>query len=188
MNATERPTKKWKFIVDPCKLNQKMVQISRSGERFSSEIYTLDSFESTIQNSEISQRIRQKWNEALEKNPGLKPGLKFRLFKDPSIEKREDSMNGYTIKREEQLGKFEYLDKITRIKLQMGITDYGVFVATNSAAKYDSEHARFLMEKGRIFFGDENLLFASPVGNCAIVESSDNKIALIKRAMDLYEY
>ena len=70
----------------------------------------------------------------------------------------------------------------------MGITDYGVSVATNSAAREDPEFARLLMDEGERLHEDKYALFSKKIGNCAIVESADGKIAVIKRADDMHEY
>jgi len=169
-------TEKWELIFEPCKLEAKDVLISRFGGGPLIGTYTLNSLDSSIQDPEFVKNIKEKWDQALAVNPRLKPGLKFRLEKYPDVE------FWYSPPPSEEFGPPK------KVKLSMGITDYGVFVATNSAAKQNPEYAQYLIEGGKRLFNNPYALFASPIGNCAIVESSDNKIALIKRSMGVHEY
>jgi 8-oxo-dGTP pyrophosphatase MutT (NUDIX family) len=113
--------------------------------------------------------------EASQKNPKLRPGLKYRLDSKPKIIDLNIS------------GHFRENDN-TVLSLDLGIIDYGLFAATNSAARENPEFAKYLMEQGKKFYDNEFAYFASPVGNCAVVESLDNKIALIKKADEMHEY
>ncbi len=176
-------TKTWELLSDPwslTKLEEDKVSVKTSNS-VSTLNYTLDSLDFLARDHEIRQRIKEKWLEAYQKNPKLTPGLKYRLDSDPKL-----IFSSPELRRERE--KYGEPDPIEGLNLILGITDYGVFVATNSAAKENHDFAKYLMENGRKFYNNEFAYFASPIGNCAIVESSDNKIALIKRADGMHEY
>ncbi|MBU2633733.1 MAG: NUDIX domain-containing protein [Nanoarchaeota archaeon] len=155
--------KKWGMLTEPFKLSQEDIEIKFCDNSTPIPTYTLQSLDLMTPDFKVRQTIKSKWLEALEENPKLTPELKFRLISKPKKDK----------------------DKLI---LNLGITDYGVFVATNNAAKQDPKFAKYLMENGEKFYGNKFAYFASPIGNCAIVESSDNKIAFIKRADNVYDY
>ena len=156
-------TKTWELKTNPIQLNQDSIIINRDNS-VAIPTYTLQSLDLITLDYEVRQKIKEKWLTASEKNPKLRPGLKYKLI------------------------SAKYGGPAIIMHLNLGITDYGVFVGTNSAAREDPEFAKYLMDKGKEFYNNEFVYFASPVGNCGIVESSDNRIALIKRAHDLHEY
>jgi len=182
MVYTKSKDLKWGLLISPWdfgKLDQNHVHVKPTSVSLLN--YTLDSLDILTRDYEIRQKIKEKWSEALAKNPRLKPGLKYKFVSDP-----KPILSSPAVGRiRERYGKPDPIEGLT---LDLGITDYGVFVATNSAAKEDHEFAEYLMGKGMEFYNDEFAYFASPIGNCAIVESSDGKIALIKRAEDVHEY
>ena len=170
-------TKKWKLLTEPIQLDETSIIINKNNPILI-PTYTLQSLDLMTQDYDVKQKIKERWLKASEKNPKLRPGLKFRLISYP---KEVTSVASSRLAE-------SYDEPEPVFGLDLGITDYGVFVATNGAAKEDKEYTKYLMDKGKEFYNNEFEYFASPVGNCAIVESSDNKIALIKRAEDLYEY
>jgi len=60
--------------------------------------------------------------------------------------------------------------------------------ATGISSRKNHLFGKLLMEEGRRLYGDKYALFANPIGNCVVVEFSDDKIALIKRSDKVAEY
>lgn len=167
---------KFEFIVHPSKLIGKglmedKIEIMMTGS------YTLDSLDIDIQNYRFRELIKDKWIQALEKNSKLRPGLKFRLQSSPQLSKFSPAAE-----------RFRGSMEAGAMRLELGMTDYGLFMATNKAAMEDPEYAKLLMKEAKRIHNDEYAFFSSPLGNCAIVESSNNKIALITRAKGSGEY
>ena len=160
-------TKLWKIITGPFQLPENQIVVMPTGSVSVPE-YTLDSLDLRLRDFEVRQKIKERWIEASKANPRLTPGLKFRLIDEPV--RATDAHSAEVI------------------RFKFGITDYGIFVATNSAARKDAEFAQYLMENGRVFYNDPHAYFSNPIGNCAVIESADGKIALIKRAETMHEY
>ena len=172
-------TKTWEILNGPFELSQNELKAIKNNYVLV-PTYTLQSLDLFGRDYEVRRRIKERWLKASEKNPKLKPGLKFRLTSEP------EEITSESLSREAEM--YAEPEPILGLNLNLGITDYGVFVATNGAAKDDPGFAKYLMKQGKRFYNDKFAYFASPLGNCAIVESLDNKVALIKRADNLYEY
>lgn len=170
-------TQDWEFLSGPIRINQDKLRVCLGDSSGFILCYTLQTLELMTDDHEVRKKIKERWERAFEKNPKIRPGLKFRLASKP----KEDYTEGL-------IERYEGRIDVIGLELRLGITDYGVFAATNGAAKEDPEFARFLMEKGKEFFKNEYIYFASPIGNCAVVEFSDGKIPLIKRSNLVYEY
>ncbi|MBS3144213.1 NUDIX hydrolase [Candidatus Woesearchaeota archaeon] len=156
----------WKIVAGPFQRKEAQIEVISSNSVFVPQ-FTLDTLDLRMQDFDVRQKIKDKWLEASKANPRLTPGLKFRLNKFEEGKTPEE---------------------VQKTRLFLGITDYGVFVATNSAGRKDPEFAAYLLANGAAFYGDTHAYFGNPLGNCAIVESADEKIALIKRAETMHEY
>ncbi len=129
--------------------------------------YTLATLEQDSTDREVRRAIKERWEAAYRADTRLFPGLKFRLTSRPET---NNSASGLAL------------------RLDLHITDYGIFVATNSAARRDSKFAEYLQEQGQLFAGDKLAYFGNPLGNGSVVETSDKRIILTKRSDAVHEY
>ncbi|KAJ4804563.1 Nudix hydrolase 9 [Rhynchospora pubera] len=111
----------------------------------------------------LESSIKEIWDQRLEKNPSLYNGTKFRY------------------------GGFSLSDSSTvrtdcSICLHLGLTDYRTFVGTNLNP---------LWEKFLVSSEDDTVKcqhMANPLGNAAIVETSDKKILVLQRSHNVGEF
>ncbi|KAG6503099.1 hypothetical protein ZIOFF_035389 [Zingiber officinale] len=111
----------------------------------------------------LEESINEIWNRRVQGNPSLYSGLKFR-YGDHTVQYADGS------------------DKISSICLHLGLTDYRSFVGTNLNPLWE----RFLFPSA-----DDSLCCqhtSSPLGNGAIVETSDGKILILQRSHNVGEF
>nr|XP_018675108.1 PREDICTED: nudix hydrolase 9 isoform X2 [Musa acuminata subsp. malaccensis] len=107
----------------------------------------------------LEESINEIWSQRIRQNPSLYNGIKFRY-------------GGHAI---------EYVDgsgQISSVCLHMGLTDYRTFVGTNLSPLWE----RFLVPST----GCQHT--SSPLGNGAIVETSDGKILVLQRSYNVGEF
>jgi len=113
-------TKKWKLLTEPIQLDETSIIINKNNPILI-PTYTLQSLDLMTQDYDVKQKIKERWLKASEKNPKLRPGLKFRLISYP---KEVTSVASSRLAE-------SYDEPEPVFGLDLGITDYGVFVATN---------------------------------------------------------
>ncbi|KAL6624841.1 hypothetical protein ACP70R_032162 [Stipagrostis hirtigluma subsp. patula] len=111
----------------------------------------------------LEESISEIWNQRLERNPSLYNGTKFRYGGNASHYKDDPDQ--------------EYW-----VSLHLGLTDYRTFVGTNLNP---------LWEKFLIPSEDDSVHcqhMSNPLGNGAIVETSDKKIIVLQRSYNVGEF
>ncbi|CAL9120721.1 unnamed protein product [Musa acuminata var. zebrina] len=111
----------------------------------------------------LEESINEIWSQRIRQNPSLYNGIKFRY-------------GGHAI---------EYVDgsgQISSVCLHMGLTDYRTFVGTNLSPLWE----RFLVPSTVDSLGCQHT--SSPLGNGAIVETSDGKILVLQRSYNVGEF
>nr|XP_010937730.1 nudix hydrolase 9 isoform X1 [Elaeis guineensis] len=111
----------------------------------------------------LEDSINEIWNRRLEENPSLYNGKKFRYA-------------GHALRH------VDGLDQESSVCLHLGLTDYRTFVGTNLNP---------LWEKFLIPSEDDSVRCqhtSSPLGNGAIVETSDNRILVLQRSYNVGEF
>ncbi|CAL9099435.1 unnamed protein product [Musa textilis] len=111
----------------------------------------------------LEESINEIWNQQIRQNPSLYNGIKFRY-------------GGHAI---------EYVDgsdQISSVCLHMGLTDYRTFVGTNLSPLWE----RFLVPSTVDSLVRQHT--SSPLGNGAIVETSDGKILVLQRSYNVGEF
>ncbi|XP_068637622.1 nudix hydrolase 9 [Aristolochia californica] len=109
------------------------------------------------------ESVSEIWNHRLKENSSLYNGLKFRY-------------GGHLMHKKGSL------DEDFHVCLQLGLTDYRTFVGTNLNP---------LWEKFLVSSEDESEMcrhMSMPLGNGAIVETSDGKILLLQRSQNVGEF
>ncbi|KAL7115617.1 hypothetical protein ACP275_04G193500 [Erythranthe tilingii] len=111
----------------------------------------------------LESSIAEIWSERIQQNPSLFNGLKFRY-------------GGHSLCRG--------LDpsQKTRVCLQLGLTDYRTFVGTNLNPLWE----RFLVSSEDDWIRCRHT--SNPLGNGAIVETSDGEIVLLQRSNNVGEF
>ncbi|GJM94406.1 hypothetical protein PR202_ga11047 [Eleusine coracana subsp. coracana] len=122
----------------------------------------------------LEESISEIWNQRLEQNPSLYNGTKFR-YGGNALHYKDDSNQEYCA------------------SLHLGLTDYRTFVGTNLNPLWE----KFLVPSdGNLFsFNLINLddsvhcqHMSNPLGNGAIVETSDEKIIVLQRSYNVGEF
>ncbi|GJN36266.1 hypothetical protein PR202_gb25109 [Eleusine coracana subsp. coracana] len=122
----------------------------------------------------LEESISEIWNQRLEQNPLLYNGTKFR-YGGNAWHYKDDSNQEYCA------------------SLHLGLTDYRTFVGTNLNPLWE----KFLVpSEGNLFsFNLINLddsvhcqHMSNPLGNGAIVETSDEKIIVLQRSYNVGEF
>ncbi|XP_006654927.1 nudix hydrolase 9 [Oryza brachyantha] len=111
----------------------------------------------------LEESISEIWNQRLQKNPSLYNGTKFRY-------------GGHAIHYKDELNKEYY------VSLHLGLTDYRTFVGTNLNP---------LWEKFLVPSEDDSVCCqhtSNPLGNGAIVETSDDKVIILQRSYNVGEF
>ncbi|WOL01948.1 nudix hydrolase 9 isoform X1 [Canna indica] len=111
----------------------------------------------------LEESLNEIWSQRVQKNPSLYNGLKFRY-------------GGHTIQNEDDL------NQISSVCLHLGLTDYRTFVGTNLSPSWE----RFLVPSTDDFLCCQHT--SSPLGNGAIVETSDGKILVLQRSHNVGEF
>ncbi|XP_020552622.1 nudix hydrolase 9 isoform X5 [Sesamum indicum] len=112
----------------------------------------------TLENS-----ISEIWDKRVQKNPSLYNGLKFRY-------------GGHTLS-----GRADSFRK-TDVCLHLGLTDYRTFVGTNLNPLWE----RFLIPSEDDWRRCQHT--SNPLGNGAIVETSDQEIVVLQRSTNVGEF
>ncbi|RLN30389.1 nudix hydrolase 9 isoform X1 [Panicum miliaceum] len=111
----------------------------------------------------LEESISEIWNQRLQRNPSLYNGTKFR-YGGNAVHYKDDSKKEYCI------------------SLHLGLTDYRTFVGTNLNP---------LWEKFLVPYEDDPVRcqhMSNPLGNGAIVETSDQKIIVLQRSHNVGEF
>ncbi|XVF05582.1 hypothetical protein REPUB_Repub05bG0185100 [Reevesia pubescens] len=111
----------------------------------------------------LENSISEIWDQRVQKNASLFNGKKFRY-------------GGYSQRSGDGLNQESY------VCLHLGLTDYRTFVGTNLSP---------LWEKFLVASEDDSTRCqhtSSPLGNGAIVETSDNKIVVLQRSNNVGEF
>ncbi|KAJ1261324.1 hypothetical protein BS78_09G020600 [Paspalum vaginatum] len=111
----------------------------------------------------LEESISEIWNQRLRQNPSLFNGTKFRY-------------GGYSLHHKDDPNQ-EYC-----VSLHLGLTDYRTFVGTNLNPLWEN----FLVPSE-----DDPVCCqhtSSPLGNGAIVETSDEKIIVLQRSYNVGEF
>ncbi|XBJ14254.1 hypothetical protein VPH35_006318 [Triticum aestivum] len=106
--------------------------------------------------------VLQIWNQRLQQNPSLYNGTKFRY-------------GGHALHRSDES------NQVYCVSLHLGLTDYRTFVGTNLSP---------LWEKFLVPSQDDSVYcqhMSNPLGNGAIVETSDEKIIVLQRSNNVGE-
>ncbi|KAL0369754.1 UNVERIFIED_CONTAM: Nudix hydrolase 9 [Sesamum angustifolium] len=112
----------------------------------------------TLENS-----ISEIWDKRVQKNPSLYNGLKFRY-------------GGHTLS-----GRADSFQK-TDVCLHLGLTDYRTFMGTNLNPLWE----RFLIPSEDDWRRCQHT--SNPLGNGAIVETSDQEIVVLQRSTNVGEF
>ncbi|XP_015583855.1 nudix hydrolase 9 isoform X1 [Ricinus communis] len=112
---------------------------------------------------ELENSIAKIWDQRAEKNTTLYNGKKFRY-------------GGYNVYNEGGL------DKVSHVGLLLGLTDYRTFVGTNLNPSWE----RFLVSSQDDSIRCEHM--SSPLGNGAVIETSDKKIVVLQRSDHVGEF
>ncbi|XP_010033178.2 nudix hydrolase 9 isoform X1 [Eucalyptus grandis] len=113
---------------------------------------------------DLENSITEIWDQRVHKNASLYNGTKFRYA--GFITHKEGSESG----------------KISWVSLRLGLTDYRTFVGTNLNPLWE----RFLVPSQEDTIRCQHT--SSPLGNGAIVETSDNKILVLRRSNNVGEF
>ncbi|CAN6336131.1 unnamed protein product [Urochloa humidicola] len=111
----------------------------------------------------LEESISEIWNQRLQRNPSLYNGTKFR-YGGNAVHYKDDSKQEY------------------HVSLHLGLTDYRTFVGTNLNP---------LWEKFLVPSEDDPVCcqhMSNPLGNGAIVETSDQKIIVLQRSHNVGEF
>ncbi|CAN6349529.1 unnamed protein product [Urochloa humidicola] len=111
----------------------------------------------------LEESISEIWNQRLQRNPSLYNGTKFR-YGGNVVHYKDDSKQEY------------------HVSLHLGLTDYRTFVGTNLNP---------LWEKFLVPSEDDPVCcqhMSNPLGNGAIVETSDQKIIVLQRSHNVGEF
>ncbi|XP_050935398.1 nudix hydrolase 9 isoform X3 [Cucumis melo] len=114
--------------------------------------------------SSLEDSITEIWNQRLQTNSSLFNGKKFRY-------------GGFTF-----LSEGGSSNEDPHVRLHLGLTDYRTFVGTNLSPLWE----RFLVPSEDDSISCQHS--SSPLGNGAIVETSDGKIVLLKRSNNVGEF
>uniref|UniRef100_A0ACD5TYT8 Uncharacterized protein n=1 Tax=Avena sativa TaxID=4498 RepID=A0ACD5TYT8_AVESA len=110
----------------------------------------------------LEESIDEIWNQRLQENPSLYSGTKFRYGGHVSHQNDESNQ--------------EYC-----VSLHLGLTDYRTFVGTNLSPSWEN----FLVPSEDDSVCCQHL--SNPLGNGAIVETSDEKIIVLQRSNNVGE-
>ncbi|CAN1230711.1 Nudix hydrolase 9 [Linum grandiflorum] len=122
-----------------------------------------------LPNSELEDSIAQIWEERVQRNSSLYNGKKFRY-------------GGYSVPDGGVAGGV-----VTHACLHLGLTDYRTFIGTNLNPLWEN----FLAPSEEFLTVDDATLCqhtASPLGNGAIVVTSDNEIVVLRRSENVGEF
>uniref|UniRef100_A0A0D9WC30 Nudix hydrolase domain-containing protein n=1 Tax=Leersia perrieri TaxID=77586 RepID=A0A0D9WC30_9ORYZ len=111
----------------------------------------------------LEESINEIWNQRLQQNPSLYSGTKFRY-------------GGHAVHYNDEPNK-EY-----RVSLHLGLTDYRTFVGTNLNPSWEN----FLVPSEDDSVRCQHT--SNPLGNGAIVETSDEKIIILQRSYNVGEF
>lgn len=106
--------------------------------------------------------IEETWTDRSSKNPSLFDASKFRLH---SVELHPD-------------------DDATWCTLQLGTTSYKQFIGTNCAG---DEIVSQLRQRGLQQYGDAQAFFSDALGVGALLETTDERLVLLKRSLNCGE-
>ncbi|XP_058109859.1 nudix hydrolase 9 isoform X4 [Magnolia sinica] len=116
----------------------------------------------------LEESILQIWNQQIQENSSLYNGKKFRygghIVHDVGGSKQESS-----------------------VCLHLGLTDYRTFVGTNLNPCWE----KFLIPSEAMLFVDDSVRCqhtSSPLGNGAIVETTDKRILVLQRSYNVGEF
>ncbi|KAM0953619.1 putative NUDIX hydrolase domain-containing protein [Dioscorea sansibarensis] len=113
--------------------------------------------------AKLEDSINEIWNQRIEKNPSLYNGQKFRY--------------GGNI-----LHMGNGVDRESSVCLHLGLTDYRTFVGTNLNPSWEM----FLVHSEDDTIRCQHT--SSPLGNGAVVETSDKKILVLRRSNNVGEF
>ncbi|XP_039828289.1 nudix hydrolase 9-like isoform X2 [Panicum virgatum] len=111
----------------------------------------------------LEESINEIWNQRLQQNPSLYSGTKFR--DGGNVLHYKDGPN-----------------QELRVSLHLGLTDYRTFVGTNLNPSWE----KFLVPSEDDSVHCQHM--SNPLGNGAIVETSDEKIIVLQRSYNVGEF
>ncbi|PUZ63735.1 hypothetical protein GQ55_3G091500 [Panicum hallii var. hallii] len=111
----------------------------------------------------LEESISEIWNQRLQWNPSLYNGTKFR-YGGHAVHYKDDSKEEYCV------------------LLHLGLTDYRTFVGTNLNPLWEN----FLVPSEDDSVRCQHM--SNPLGNGAIVETSDQKIIVLQRSHNVGEF
>ncbi|CAL4903187.1 unnamed protein product [Urochloa decumbens] len=111
----------------------------------------------------LEESISEIWNQRLQRNPSLYNGTKFR-YGGNAVQYKDDSKQEY------------------HVSLHLGLTDYRTFVGTNLNPLWE----KFLVPSEDDPVRCQHM--SNPLGNGAIVETSDQKIIVLQRSHNVGEF
>ncbi|XP_019102258.1 PREDICTED: nudix hydrolase 9 isoform X1 [Camelina sativa] len=117
---------------------------------------------------DLEDSISQVWEKRIQGNSSLFNGQKFR-FQYGSYSLDGDGGSGST-------------NEVQHVCLRLGLTDYRTFVGTNLSS---------LWEKFLVTSQDDSIRCrhtSSPLGNGAVIETSDKKIIVLRRSNNVGEF
>jgi hypothetical protein len=120
-------------------------------------------------NPQFEERIYETWRKRLQANPKFFNGTKFRL---------------QTVHVNADLNAEEDGNQV--LELELGLSDYASYLGTNWNP--DSEFVELLKNEGERLFGDSSAYFASPLGNAALVLTTDKCVPFIQRSKRTAEF
>ncbi|KAI5666109.1 hypothetical protein M9H77_15962 [Catharanthus roseus] len=113
--------------------------------------------------ADLENSVSEIWDKRLQKNASLFNGLKFRY-------------EGHTLHSESNS------NQEPRVCLHLGLTDYRTFIGTNLNPMWE----RFLLQSEDDSRQCQHT--SSPLGNGAIVETSDRKLLVLRRSNNVGEF
>ncbi|XP_066360906.1 nudix hydrolase 9-like [Miscanthus floridulus] len=113
----------------------------------------------------LEESISEIWNQSLQQNPSLYSGTKFR-YGGNALHYKDGSNHGH-----------EYC-----VSLHLGLTDYRTFVGTNLNPSWE----KFLVPSEDDSVRCQHM--SDPLGNGAIVETSDEKIIVLQRSYNVVDF
>jgi hypothetical protein len=119
-------------------------------------------FDSQIANEKLEEQIQSAWKLKLQQYPTLFNASKFRL------------------------GYVEISSNFNSLHFGIGLTDYARFLGTNR--NLDENVIEQLKLEGKDRFDDEFALFASPLGNAALIFTTDGLIPMFQRSFLTSEF